>query len=72
MGYKPTPNMGYFRPSHIPNFFIIISPLAYLAMASRRFFLVFIAAEEEKSDGLHVYGKDFLILHPLIKNRLLM
>jgi len=30
------------------------------------------AVGEEKSGGLHLYGKDFLILHPLIKNRLLM
>jgi len=27
----------------------------------------FAARGKEKSDGLHVIGKDFLILHPLIK-----
>jgi len=67
MGCKPTPNMRYFRPSHIPIFSTIISPSAYLARASRRFSFVFIAAEEENSCGLHLYGKDFLILQPLIK-----
>jgi len=35
-------------------------------------FMDFATGDKENLDGLHVYGKDFLILHPLIKNRLLM
>jgi len=78
MGYKPTPNKRYFRPSRlsfwkvanksetqsrIANFFTIISLSADLARVSRRFYSKKDAGNEENMTCLHVNKRKYVTLH---------